>query len=256
MITMTTCDGTVLLSDETMSCTTEEYICVDNYVTGTDVFVDVTGGDYPTEVGWEFYESDGTPVSFYDNNGNSVTGAGCQFVESTTGSCAEYDSGSASCTSRRLSSNKKFTSLSGPNFRQTQKKDFSRNSARSRDDVGKNAKSRSKKIKSSPGPIPRPRKKRNLSRKSSKSYDDVGESFEYSIPTREYVVRKYYDIMEPIFCVKNSTVAEEVGTYCWVDGRTTVGALGPKGSQVVPGGPLGPLGGSKGYPCNISFYYS
>ena len=50
MITMKTCDGTVLLSDETMSCTTEEYICVDNYVDGTDVFVDVTYVEYPTEV--------------------------------------------------------------------------------------------------------------------------------------------------------------------------------------------------------------
>ena len=219
---MKTCDGTVLLSEETMSCTTEEYICVDNYVDGTDVYVDVTYDEYPTEVSWEFYESDGTQVSFYDNDGNSVTNGACQYVKSVTGTCTSYDSNSASCASRRLSSNKNFTSLSGPNFRQTQKKDLSRNSARSRDDVGKNAKSRSKKIKSSSGPIPRPRKKRNLSRKSSKSYNDVGESFEYSIPTREYVVRKYYDIMEPIFCVKNSTVAEEVGTYCWVDGRTTI----------------------------------
>ena len=123
---MKKCDGTALLTDETLYSMQYfcDYFCVDGYDDGDDVFVDVTYDSFPSEVSWEFYQSDdSTEVSFYDNDG-IVTNGACQYVKSTEGTCTSYDSNSASCTSasRRLSSNKNFTSLSGPNFRQTQKK--------------------------------------------------------------------------------------------------------------------------------------
>lgn len=40
--------------------------------------------------------------------------------------------------------------------------------------------------------------------------------------------------MEPINCVKNSTVAEHVGTYCWVDGRTTIDDDSKYGGYLFP----------------------
>ena len=98
-MTMKKCDGTALLTDQTMNCSTVDYFCVDGYVDGDDVFVDVTNGTYPSEVSWEFYKSNGTAVTFYNENGAETDGTACQYVKSTTAACAQYDSGSGSCTS-------------------------------------------------------------------------------------------------------------------------------------------------------------
>ena len=83
------------------------------------------------------------------------------------------------------------------------------------------AKNKNKKSGDGKGPKPRARARRKLSRQASDSYDHIGESFEYTQQLNEFVVRKYYDVMDPIFCVKNSTVAGQVGSYCWVDAGTT-----------------------------------
>ena len=65
---MKKCDGTALLTEQTMNCTSVDYFCVDGYDDGDGVFVDVTSGKYPSEVSWEFYKSDGTAVTFYNEN--------------------------------------------------------------------------------------------------------------------------------------------------------------------------------------------
>ena len=96
---MKKCDGTALLTNQTMNCTSVDYFCVDGYDDGDGVFVDVTSGKYPSEVSWEFYKSDGTAVTFYNENDTETTGTACQYVKSTTAACAQYDSGSGSCTS-------------------------------------------------------------------------------------------------------------------------------------------------------------
>ena len=98
-MTMKKCDGTALLTDQTMNCSTVDYFCVDGYVDGDDVFVDVTNGTYPSEVSWEFYKSNGTAVTFYNENGAETDGKACQYVKSTTAACAQYDNGTGSCTS-------------------------------------------------------------------------------------------------------------------------------------------------------------
>ena len=103
-MTMKKCDGTALLTDQTMNCSTVDYFCVDGYVDGDDVFVDVTNGTYPSEVSWEFYKSNGTAVTFYNENGAETDGTACQYVKSTTAACAQYDNGSGSCTSNSYSS--------------------------------------------------------------------------------------------------------------------------------------------------------
>ena len=96
---MKKCDGTALLTNQTMNCTSVDYFCVDGYDDGDGVFVDVTSGKYPSEVSWEFYKSDGTAVTFYNENDIETSGTACQYVKSTTAACAQYDSGSGSCTS-------------------------------------------------------------------------------------------------------------------------------------------------------------
>ena len=100
---MKKCDGTALLTDQTMNCSTVDYFCVDGYVDGDDVFVDVTNGTYPSEVSWEFYKSNGTAVTFYNENGAETDGTACQYVKSTTAACAQYDNGTGSCTSNSYS---------------------------------------------------------------------------------------------------------------------------------------------------------
>ena len=102
-MTMKKCDGTALLTDQTMNCSTVDYFCVDGYVDGDDVFVDVTNGTYPSEVSWEFYKSNGTAVTFYNENGAETDGKACQYVKSTTAACAQYDNGTGSCTSNSYS---------------------------------------------------------------------------------------------------------------------------------------------------------
>ena len=102
-MTMKKCDGTALLTDQTMNCSTVDYFCVDGYVDGDDVFVDVTNGTYPSEVSWEFYKSNGTAVTFYNENGAETDGTACQYVKSTTAACAQYDNGTGSCTSNSYS---------------------------------------------------------------------------------------------------------------------------------------------------------
>ena len=105
---MKKCDGTALLTNQTMNCSTVDYFCVDGYVDGDDVFVDVTNGTYPSEVSWEFYKSNGTAVTFYNENGAETDGKACQYVKSTTAVCDQYDSGSASCTSNSYSNSYSF----------------------------------------------------------------------------------------------------------------------------------------------------
>ena len=102
-MTMKKCDGTALLTNQTMNCSTVDYFCVDGYVDGDDVFVDVTNGTYPSEVSWEFYKSNGTAVTFYNENGAETDGKACQYVKSTTAACAQYDNGTGSCTSNSYS---------------------------------------------------------------------------------------------------------------------------------------------------------
>ena len=105
---MKKCDGTALLTDQTMNCSTVDYFCVDGYDDGDGVFVDVTSGKYPSEVSWEFYKSDGTAVTFYNENDIETSGTACQYVKSTTAACAQYDSGSGSCTSNSYSNSYSF----------------------------------------------------------------------------------------------------------------------------------------------------
>ena len=102
-MTMKKCDGTALLTNQTMNCTSVDYFCVDGYDDGDDVFVDVTNGYFPSEVSWEFYKSDGTAVTFYNENDTETTGTACQYVKSTTAACAQYDNGTGSCTSNSYS---------------------------------------------------------------------------------------------------------------------------------------------------------
>ena len=102
-MTMKKCDGTALLTDQTMNCSTVDSFCVDGYVDGDDVFVDVTNDTYPSEVSWEFYKSNGTAVTFYNENGAETDGTACQYVKSTTAACAQYDNGTGSCTSNSYS---------------------------------------------------------------------------------------------------------------------------------------------------------
>merc|ERR1711871_1734898 len=119
---MKKCDGTELLSSKTMSCASKDYFCVEGYTDGDAVFVDVTSDTYSSEVSWKFYKSDDTEVIFYNSENQVTDGTSCQYVKSTTDTCSDFSSSNPSCTSRRLSSNKNFTSLSGPNSRQTPKK--------------------------------------------------------------------------------------------------------------------------------------
>ena len=107
---MKECDGTALLTDETLYSMQYfcDYFCVDGYDDGDDVFVDVTSGAYPSEVSWEFYKSDGTAVTFYNENDIETSGTACQYVKSTTAACAQYDSGSGSCTSNSYSNSYSF----------------------------------------------------------------------------------------------------------------------------------------------------
>ena len=105
---MKKCDGTALLTNQTMNCTSVDYFCVDGYDDGDDVFVDVTSGNWPSEVSWEFYKSDGTAVTFYNENDAETSGTACQYVKSTTAACAQYDSGSGSCTSNSYSNSYSF----------------------------------------------------------------------------------------------------------------------------------------------------
>ena len=105
---MKKCDGTALLTEQTMNCTSVDYFCVDGYDDGDDVFVDVTSGIFPLEVSWEFYKSDGTAVTFYNENDIETSGTACQYVKSTTAACAQYDSGSGSCTSNSYSNSYSF----------------------------------------------------------------------------------------------------------------------------------------------------
>ena len=107
-MTMKKCDGTALLTNQTMNCSTVDYFCVDGYDDGDDVFVDVTNGTYPWEVSWEFYKSDGTAVTFYNENDIETSGTACQYVKSTTAACAQYDSGSGSCTGNSYSNSYSF----------------------------------------------------------------------------------------------------------------------------------------------------
>ena len=107
-MTMKKCDGTALLTNQTMNCSTVDYFCVVGYDDGDDVFVDVTSGNWPSEVSWEFYKSNGTAVTFYNENGAETDGTACQYVKSTTAACAQYDSGSGSCTSNSYSNSYSF----------------------------------------------------------------------------------------------------------------------------------------------------
>ena len=61
---MKKCDGTALLTNQTMNCTSVDYCCVDGYDEGDVVFVDVTSGKYPSEVSGEIYKRDWTAVTF------------------------------------------------------------------------------------------------------------------------------------------------------------------------------------------------
>ena len=40
--------------------------------------------------------------------------------------------------------------------------------------------------------------------------------------TSLFTPKKVYDVMDPIYCVKNATINDKVGSHCWVDGGTTI----------------------------------